>query len=222
MPFLSPGIFFLEVLKSDVRLYKHMLGYMKTHTMEEDEAKADYVRHNKEVLAYVGADKGREVCDAPFSLASSEVGQLRPVPIARCGEWFIEVVQRATRTDVSTTNLSFPPHVRRELPRRGKHLSTANGLCRQEYIKNSQDLTGFRKVCSILSIPFRYTHVLHDKKSSFTFQVVVVVVFSKVNTVSISVQYLLASVDIGPINPVPSCRQATVPPRHARPSGTNI
>lgn len=72
--FPSPGIFFLEVLKSDVRLYKHMLGYMKTHTMEEDEAKADYVRHNKEVLAHVGADKGREVCDAPFQSSYIESG----------------------------------------------------------------------------------------------------------------------------------------------------
>lgn len=47
----------MEVLISDVRFFKHMLRHIKTLEMEEEEAKADYARHNKEVLEHVGADK---------------------------------------------------------------------------------------------------------------------------------------------------------------------
>ncbi|CAB1097530.1 unnamed protein product [Ectocarpus sp. CCAP 1310/34] len=75
------GIFFLEVLKSDVRLYKHMLGYIKTHTMEEDEAKADYVRHNKEVLAHVGADKGRELLEFSVEQGWGPLCKFLDVPV---------------------------------------------------------------------------------------------------------------------------------------------
>eukprot|EP00903_Cladosiphon_okamuranus_P017623 g16233.t1 len=51
------GYFFLEVLISDVRIFKHMLRHIRTLEMDEEEAKADYARHNKEVLEHVGADK---------------------------------------------------------------------------------------------------------------------------------------------------------------------
>ena len=51
------GYFFLEVLMTDVRIFKHMLRHIKTLEMDEEEAKADFARHNAEVLAHVNPDK---------------------------------------------------------------------------------------------------------------------------------------------------------------------
>eukprot|EP00752_Nemacystus_decipiens_P016793 g15030.t1 len=51
------GYFFLEVLFTDIRTLKHMLRHIKPLEMGEEEAKADYARHNAEVLAHVSPDK---------------------------------------------------------------------------------------------------------------------------------------------------------------------
>lgn len=42
---------------ADARTFHHMLLHVKTLTMDEQDAKADYIRHNKEVLAHVSPDK---------------------------------------------------------------------------------------------------------------------------------------------------------------------
>lgn len=47
----------MEVLFEDVRIMKHMIRHIKTLEMDEKEAKADYARHNNEVLAHVHPDK---------------------------------------------------------------------------------------------------------------------------------------------------------------------
>eukprot|EP00752_Nemacystus_decipiens_P002264 g2145.t1 len=51
------GLFFMEVLFSDFRLAGHMSLHIKTCSMGEEEAKADYTRHNAEVLAHVNPDR---------------------------------------------------------------------------------------------------------------------------------------------------------------------
>eukprot|EP00903_Cladosiphon_okamuranus_P010228 g9687.t1 len=51
------GMLFLEVLFADLRLTHHMTLHIKTLSMGEEEAKADYARHNAEVLAHVNPDK---------------------------------------------------------------------------------------------------------------------------------------------------------------------
>lgn len=53
----TTGYFFLEVLVADVRSFKHMVRHIKTLEMDEEDAKADYARHNEEVLAHVNPDK---------------------------------------------------------------------------------------------------------------------------------------------------------------------
>ncbi len=54
------GFFFQQVLFADVRVIMQMVHHIRTLDMDEEEAKADYARHNKEVLVHVDADK---VCD---------------------------------------------------------------------------------------------------------------------------------------------------------------
>lgn len=43
----------MEVMFADVRLANHMALHIKTCKMGEEEAKADFARHNQEVLAHV-------------------------------------------------------------------------------------------------------------------------------------------------------------------------
>lgn len=49
----------MEVLFADLRLANHMCLQIKTCSMGEEEAKADYARHNAEVLAHVNPDQVR-------------------------------------------------------------------------------------------------------------------------------------------------------------------
>lgn len=53
------GVLFLEVLFADISLANHMALHIKACSMGEEEAKADYARHNAEVLAHVNPDKVR-------------------------------------------------------------------------------------------------------------------------------------------------------------------
>lgn len=47
----------MEVVFPSVRLTNHMNRHINTLSMSEEEAKADYARHNEEVLAHVDPDK---------------------------------------------------------------------------------------------------------------------------------------------------------------------
>eukprot|EP00752_Nemacystus_decipiens_P014610 g13009.t2 len=51
------GFFFVDVFSADTFLFHSMIRQIKTLHMNEEEAKADYIRHNKEILAHVPADK---------------------------------------------------------------------------------------------------------------------------------------------------------------------
>eukprot|EP00752_Nemacystus_decipiens_P014609 g13009.t1 len=53
----SWGFFFVDVFSADTFLFHSMIRQIKTLHMNEEEAKADYIRHNKEILAHVPADK---------------------------------------------------------------------------------------------------------------------------------------------------------------------
>ncbi len=75
------GFFFLEVFSADALAIRQMVLHIKTLNMDEEQAKADYVRHNKEVLAHVGADnvsdKNMLVPEAQFcSFFEHVLGQL--------------------------------------------------------------------------------------------------------------------------------------------------
>lgn len=54
----------MEVLFSSFRVANRMILHIKTCRMDEAEAKADYVRHNREILAHVDPDKvcGGRLC----------------------------------------------------------------------------------------------------------------------------------------------------------------
>eukprot|EP00752_Nemacystus_decipiens_P011716 g10397.t1 len=56
-PAFGLGTFFIEVLCPDACLINHMLLHIKPLTVDENEAKADYIRHNREVVANVPAGK---------------------------------------------------------------------------------------------------------------------------------------------------------------------
>lgn len=60
----------MEVLITHARTLRHMLKHIKTLGMDEEEAKADYARHNEEVLAHVRANKveTKRNCKAPLIL----------------------------------------------------------------------------------------------------------------------------------------------------------
>eukprot|EP00752_Nemacystus_decipiens_P014589 g12992.t1 len=51
------GYLFLEMFFTGFRSWRQLLRHIKTLSMGEEDAKADYARHNKEVLAYVQAKK---------------------------------------------------------------------------------------------------------------------------------------------------------------------
>eukprot|EP00752_Nemacystus_decipiens_P016792 g15029.t1 len=51
------GLFFMEVLFSSVRITNRMILHIKTCRMDEEPAKADYIRHTQQVLAHVPPHK---------------------------------------------------------------------------------------------------------------------------------------------------------------------